>query len=227
MFINAYRTMDRLWQKTEKFLIVFILSAMTLVTFFYTMFNNLYVPFYGLGGWFVDTAAGDFFDAIGDFIMDTATAFNWANEFTAICFAWLIFFCMSYGVRVGGHLGVDALIKMFNTRTRRILAFIGLTACLLYGGIMLYASLEWVHTFYKYGTLTNGLDRFGIARWHVTIIVPIGFALFIIRYLEIGYRLITGQQYDLGLANEAKDAVEELAVHNQSDHHTDLVTEKK
>lgn len=226
MFSHTYRKMDLLWQKTEKFLIVFILSAMTLVTFFYTMFNNLYVPFYGLGGWFVDTAAGDFFDAIGDFIMDTATFFNWANEFTAICFAWLIFFCMSYGVRVGGHLGVDALIKLFDTRTRRILAFIGLSACLLYGGIMFEASLEWVYTFYKYGTLTNGLDRFGVARWHVTIIVPIGFLLFIIRYLEIGYRLITGQQDDLGLADEAKDAVEELSTQSHANH-TDVVMEKK
>ncbi len=226
MFSHTYRKMDLLWQKTEKFLIVFILSAMTLVTFFYTMFNNLYVPFYGLGGWFVDTAAGDFFDAIGDFIMDTATFFNWANEFTAICFAWLIFFCMSYGVRVGGHLGVDALIKLFDTRTRRILAFIGLSACLLYGGIMFEASLEWVYTFYKYGTLTNGLDRFGVARWHVTIIVPIGFLLFIIRYLEIGYRLITGQQDDLGLADEARDAVEELSTQSHANH-TDVVMEKK
>ncbi|AVL70660.1 TRAP transporter small permease [Oligella urethralis] len=226
MFSHTYRKMDLLWQKTEKFLIVFILSAMTLVTFFYTMFNNLYVPLYGLGGWFVDTAAGDFFDTIGDFIMDTATFFNWANEFTAICFAWLIFFCMSYGVRVGGHLGVDALIKLFDTRTRRILAFIGLSACLLYGGIMFEASLEWVYTFYKYGTLTNGLDRFGVARWHVTIIVPIGFLLFIIRYLEIGYRLITGQQDDLGLADEARDAVEELSTQRHANH-TDVVMEKK
>ncbi len=226
MFSHTYRKMDLLWQKTEKFLIVFILSAMTLVTFFYTMFNNLYVPLYGLGGWFVDTAAGDFFDTIGDFIMDTATFFNWANEFTAICFAWLIFFCMSYGVRVGGHLGVDALIKLFDTRTRRILAFIGLSACLLYGGIMFEASLEWVYTFYKYGTLTNGLDRFGVARWHVTIIVPIGFLLFIIRYLEIGYRLITGQQDDLGLADEARDAVEELSTQRHTNN-TDVVMEKK
>lgn len=213
MFMDTYRKMDRLWQKTEKFLIVFILSAMTLVTFFYTMVNNLYVPFYGLGSWFIDTALGDFFDAVGDFIMDTAAALNWANEFTAICFAWLIFFCMSYGVRIGGHIGVDALINLFTSRTRRVFAFIGLTACILYGAIMLEASLEWVYTFYKYGTLTNGLDRFGVARWHVTIIVPIGFILFIIRYLEIGYRLITGQQDSLGLADEAKEAVEELSAH--------------
>ena len=91
---------------------------------------------------------------------------------------------------------------------------------------MFEASLEWVYTFYKYGTLTNGLDRFGVARWHVTIIVPIGFLLFIIRYLEIGYRLITGQQDDLGLADEARDAVEELSTQRHTNN-TDVVMEKK
>ena len=210
MVKDLYRKKDQTWQRIEKFLIFFILSAMTLVTFVYTMMNNIYVPFYSLGERFVDTGLGNFFDTIGDFIMDSAASFNWANEFTAICFAWLIFFCMSYGVRIGGHIGVDALVNKLQSRTRRILAFIGLTACLLYGIIMFEASLEWVHTLYKNGTLTHGLDRFGVARWHVTIIVPIGFALFIIRYLEVGYRLITGQQDTLGLANEAQDAIDEL-----------------
>ena len=227
MFIDIYRKMDSLWQKLEKFLIVFILSAMTLVTFIYTMLNNLYVPFYGLGGTFMDTGFGDFFDAIGDFIMDTASSLHWATEFTAICFAWLIFFCMSYGVRIGGHIGVDALVNLFQSRTKRILAFIGLGACLLYGFIMLFYSIEWVQTLQQNGTLTNGLDRFGVARWHVTIIVPIGFILFIIRYLEIGYRLIQGTQDSLGLANEAKDALEELAHQKNNNNENNSAVEQK
>lgn len=226
MFKDLYRRADQIWQKIERFLIVFILSAMTLVTFVYTMLNNLYVPFYNLGERYMDSGLGNFFDAIGDFIMDSAASFNWANEFTAICFAWLIFFCMSYGVRIGGHIGVDALVNKLGSRNRRILAFIGLGACLLYGFIMLQASLDWVKTFYDLGTLTNGLDRFGVARWHVTIIVPIGFALFIIRYLEIGYRLITGQQDSLGLANEAQDAIDELG-QQQSIEPTNSASEQK
>ena len=226
MFKDLYRKMDQTWQRIEKFLIFFILSAMTLVTFIYTMLNNIYVPFYNLGEKFADSGIGNFFDIIGDFIMDSAASFNWANEFTAICFAWLIFFCMSYGVRIGGHIGVDALVNKLQSRSRRILAFIGLGACLLYGGIMFEASLEWVHTLYTNGTLTHGLDRFGVARWHVTIIVPIGFALFIIRYLEIGYRLITGQQDTLGLANEAQDAIDEL-LESQNNKQTNPEAEQK
>jgi len=210
MFIKAYRFMDKLWQKTEIFMMVFILTAMTLVTFIYTMLNNLYMPFYKLADW----VAGDeeskletFLLDSGDYMMDLASSFSWSNEFTKACFAWLIFFCMSYGVRVGGHIGVDALVKVFNTTTQRILAYLGLGACLAYGAIMLYASIDWVMNFYNLSTMAEGLDRFGIMRWQLTIIVPIGFFLLMWRYLEIGYRIVTHQQNSLGLADEAADAL--------------------
>lgn len=210
MFIKAYRFMDKLWQKTEIFMMVFILTAMTLVTFIYTMLNNLYMPFYKLADWVAGEEESKFENFLldaGDYMMDLASSFSWSNEFTKACFAWLIFFCMSYGVRVGGHIGVDALVKVFNTTTQRILAYVGLGACLAYGGIMLYASIDWVMNFYNLSTMAEGLDRFGIMRWQLTIIVPIGFFLLIWRYLEIGYRIVTHQQNSLGLADEAADAL--------------------
>lgn len=210
MFIKAYRFMDKLWQKTEIFMMVFILTAMTLVTFIYTMLNNLYMPFYKLADWVAgeeESKLENFLLDAGDYMMDLASSFSWSNEFTKACFAWLIFFCMSYGVRVGGHIGVDALVKVFNTTTQRILAYIGLGACLAYGAIMLVASFDWVMNFYNLGTMAEGLDRFGIMRWQLTIIVPIGFFLLIWRYLEIGYRIVTHQQNSLGLADEAADAL--------------------
>ena len=214
MFLNAYQTLDKAWQKLEIFVTVLILSAMTFVTFTYTMLNNLYTPFYNLADWIAGdepSALEDFFLNVGDTMMDLAASMNWSNRFTAACFAWLIFFCMSYGVRIGGHIGVDALVKVFHKRVQRTLAYLGLGACLLYGGIMLFASLDWVMNFYKLGTFAEDLDRFGVRRWHITMIVPIGFTLLILRYLEVGYRIITHQQDGLGLADEAKDAIEEIA----------------
>ena len=214
MFISTYQKLDKGWQQIEKFVTVFILTAMTFVTFIYTMLNNLYTPFYSLA----DMVAGDepskledFLLDTGDMMMDLASSMNWSNRFTAACFAWLIFFCMSYGVRIGGHIGVDALVKLFHRPIQRTLAYIGLGACLLYGGIMLFASLDWVMNFYKLGTFAEDLDRFGVKRWHITMIVPIGFTLLILRYLEIGYKIMTHQQDSLGLADEAKDALEEIA----------------
>ncbi len=213
MLIDIYRFMDKAWQKIEVFMMVFILTAMTLVTFIYTMLNNLYMPFYKVADWLAGDEASkleDFFLDAGDFMMESASAFSWSNEFTKACFAWLIFFCMSYGVRIGGHIGVDALVKVFNNKVQRFLAYIGLSACLLYGGIMLYASMEWVLNFYNLGTLAEGLDRFGIKRWQISMIVPLGFFLLMWRYLEIGYLIVTHKQNTLGLADEAADAIDEF-----------------
>lgn len=224
MFISTYQMLDRVWQKIEIIMTVIILSAMTFVTFIYTMLNNLYTPFYSLADWIADdepSALEDTFLAIGDTMMDLATAMNWSNRFTAACFAWLIFFCMSYGVRVGGHIGVDALVKIFRKPIQRTLAYIGLGACLLYGGIMFFASLDWVLNFYSLGTLAEDLDRFGVKRWHITAIVPIGFGLLMLRYLEIGYKIFTHKQDMLGLADEAKEALEEIA----KAEHIELATE--
>lgn len=205
--------MDNLWQKTEIFMTVFILTSMTLVTFIYTMLNNLYMPFYKLADWVAGDEPSkleDFLLDAGDFMMESASSFSWSNEFTAACFAWLIFFCMSYGVRIGGHIGVDALVKLFSTPVKRFFAYLGLGACLLYGGIMLFASIDWVLNFYRLGTLAEGLDRFGVMRWQISIIVPIGFTLLIFRYIEVGYRIFTHKQDTLGLADEAADAIDEL-----------------
>lgn len=214
MFLSVYQKLDKGWQSTEKIVTVLILSAMTFVTFIYTMLNNLYTPFYSLADFLGErgyTSIEGYLLNAGDFMMDLATAMNWSNRFTAACFAWLIFFCMSYGVRIGGHIGVDALVKLFHRPIQRFLAYIGLGACLLYGGIMLFASLDWVLNFYKIGTFAEDLDRFGVRRWHIAMIVPIGFFLLILRYLEIGYRIITHQQDSLGLADEAKDVIDEIA----------------
>ena len=39
-------------------------------------------------------------------------SFVWALELNGVLFAWLIFLGMSYGVRVGAHIGVDAVVKL-------------------------------------------------------------------------------------------------------------------
>lgn len=121
MFFNLYQALDKGWQKVEVFITVAILTLMTFVTFVYTMLNNLYTPFYSLADKFSGdepSALEDIFLNIGDTMMDLAASMNWSNRFTAACFAWLIFFCMSYGVRIGGHIGVDALVKLFKKRTQ-------------------------------------------------------------------------------------------------------------
>ncbi|SHM73360.1 C4-dicarboxylate transporter, DctQ subunit, partial [Pseudomonas punonensis] len=39
----------RVWNNLEEFLVAFLLAGMTLVTFSYVVFNNIYGVFYSLG----------------------------------------------------------------------------------------------------------------------------------------------------------------------------------
>jgi C4-dicarboxylate transporter DctQ subunit len=47
------------------------------------------------------------------------SGFTWALELTGVFFAVMIFVGISYGVRVGAHIGVDALVKLMPSPARR------------------------------------------------------------------------------------------------------------
>ena len=48
----------------------------------------------------------------------------WGLEVTLILFAWLVLLGISYGFKVTSHLGVDALINLFDSRKQRVFAII-------------------------------------------------------------------------------------------------------
>ncbi len=201
-------TILRLWARFEEAFIVFLLAAMTLVTFAYVMLNNLYSMFYAFAEWAGDDSAlQNVFYSIGDFIMDGAQAMTWSNALTKALFAWLIFFGIAYGVRVGGHIGVDALVKLASRPVQRIIGFVAVAICLGYAGLMTVASYNWVNTLMVHHIGADDLGQFGIAQWHINMIVPISFALVLIRFLEIFVRILRNEQTGLGLADEAADAM--------------------
>ena len=181
---------------------------MTLVTFVYVMLNNLYSMFYKFAEWAgEDSALQSVFYDMGDFIMDGAQAMTWSNALTKALFAWLIFFGIAYGVRIGGHIGVDALVKLAPRHIQRVLGIVAALLCLGYAGLMTVASYNWVDTLMTHHIGADDLGQFGIKQWHINMIVPISFALVFIRYCEIFVRIVRNEQTGLGLADEAADAM--------------------
>lgn len=200
--MNALRLV---WDRFEEGFIVFLLTAMTLVTFVYVILNNLYTLFYSLGDRF--EGASDFFFAIGDAILDLAQAMTWSNALTKALFAWLIFFGLAYGVRTAGHIGVDALVKLASKPVQRVIGLIACTACLAYAGLLAVGSFEWMQTLFTAAIGAEDLGHFGVQQWHIGLIVPFGFAMVFIRFLEIFVRILRNQQTGLGLADEAAEAM--------------------
>ena len=203
----------RVWNHAEEMLVAFLLAGMTLVTFAYVVFNNLYGVFYSLG----DSLpfANDALLGIGDNILYIAQEMTWSVALTKAMFGWLIFVGLAWGVRIGAHIGVDLLVRQFNPANQRRVAMLAVLICLGYCALMAYSSEQWVATLYEVGTSAEDLDRFGIAQWQIVMIVPIGFALMFVRFLQIFIRIAQGKQQGLGLHSEVDDAVK-LAENDQS-----------
>src|SRR3954467_7065796 len=64
-------------------------------------------------------------------------SFVWALELNTVFFAWLIFVGMSYGVRVGAHIGIDAVVKVLRPAAARAFGMVGATLCVVYALIVM------------------------------------------------------------------------------------------
>ena len=193
------------WNKLEEILVAFLLAGMTLVTFSYVVFNNLYAVFYSLGD--ISPFGNDAFFAIGDGILYVAQEMTWSVALTKAMFGWLIFVGLAWGVRIGAHIGVDLLVRMFQPALQKAVAIVALLICLGYCALMAYSSEQWVALLFTLGTGAEDLDRFGVQQWHIVMIVPIGFTLMFLRFAQVLVRVIQDKQIGFGGHGEVEDAI--------------------
>jgi len=158
----------------EEGLITFLMAAMTLVTFLQVVAR--YVFNY---------------------------SFVWALELTGVMFAWLIFVGMSYGVRVGAHIGVDAVVKSLAPGAARLVATVAAALCIVYASIVFVGGFTYVRKMYEVGILMQDIP---IQQWIPRVILPLGFALLAIRFAQLLFRLLSGKEAHL-LGDEAADAL--------------------
>lgn len=196
---------ERVWNQLEEILVAFLLAGMTLVTFIYVLVNNLYAVFYSLAD-SLTFAEGVLF-AIGDGLLFVSQEMTWSIALTKAMFGWLIFIGLAWGVRIGAHIGVDMLVRNFSKPLQKSIALVAVSICLGYCILMAYSSEQWVAVLYNIGTGAEDLDRFGISQWHIVMIVPIGFSLMFLRFLQVFVRILRNEQLGLGGHGEAEDAI--------------------
>lgn len=162
------------------------------------------------------------------------TGWGGALEFTRILFAWLILFGMSYGVKIGSHLGVDAFIRLLPQKAFRATAVFGAFCGVLYAVILLSSdwlvvlgisekgggAIDYWTRMYKVGIGLDDLrypefiqETFGtkerVQRWIAYLILPVGLALFGFRCLQAMIAIIKGERETMIAAHEAEDLVAE------------------
>jgi C4-dicarboxylate transporter DctQ subunit len=130
-------------------------------------------------------------------------SFVWALELNTVFFAWLIFVGMSYGVRVGAHIGIDAVVKSVPPSVARAFGMVGAVLCVVYALIVTYGGWLYVDKMYDVGIEMQDLP---IPQWVPRIIVPLGFALLALRFGQAFVRLWRGEATKL-LSDEAEEAL--------------------
>jgi C4-dicarboxylate transporter DctQ subunit len=173
----------RWYDRVEEGAIAFLLALMTLITFG---------------------------QVIARYVFDYS--FVWALELVTFLFAWLIFLGMSYGVRVGSHIGVDALVRALRPRTARVVGAIAALFCIAYALIALFGSWRYVATMHGIGTLAQDLP---IPVWIPQTVLPLGFALLALRFGEVLWRIVRGTEAHL-LGDEAAAILEQVEVPEDS-----------
>jgi len=162
-------------KRLDEWLIALLLAAMTLLTFVQVVLR---------------------------YVFDSG--FTWSLQLNTVMFAGMIFIGISYGVRVGAHIGVDAVVKMLPPKPRRITSILAVLLCLLYAGLVIYGSMIYV---LKMKAVGIEMDDLPMKIWIARAILPIGFALLALRFLPVLFNLVTGKSDRLQLADEVEEAL--------------------
>jgi C4-dicarboxylate transporter DctQ subunit len=144
--------------------------------------------------------------------------FVWALELTIFLFAWLVLFGMSYGVRVGAHIGIDLLVKTLSPPVEKLVGLIAVALCMFYAAVMTVGGYQDIDLLLLIGIEAEDLP---IPLWIPKLILPLGFALLFLRFAQVGWGILTGASTGLHLANEVDEAMENLKHEQELDEGAD------
>ena len=152
----------------------------------------------------------------------------WALEVTVFLFAWLVLMGTSYAVKHHIHIGVDVVINAVSPSKRKILALISITACLAYAVLLLIGSWEYWYPFiterawletddipmpealmFLADWFNEGERYEKMPRFIPYLALPLGMALFTLRFTQLAWRVYTGDIDKLISSHEVEDELEE------------------
>ena len=67
----------------------------------------------------------------------------WALELTVFLFGWLVLLGASYAVKKGSHLGVDIVVNILTSRSRRVLGLVAVAVCVAFSFLMLKGAWDY------------------------------------------------------------------------------------
>ncbi|MBB3059851.1 TRAP transporter small permease subunit [Microbulbifer rhizosphaerae] len=129
----------------------------------------------------------------------------WIGELTLTVSAWFVLFGMSYGLKIGAHIGVDALVRLLPRTGRRICTAIAVLICLAYCGLIMYGGWVYVGKLHMIGLEMEDLP---LPKWSVTSILLVGFGLMALRLLHLLWDVIRGTADGFSHTDEVKESLQ-------------------
>ncbi|WP_308365995.1 MULTISPECIES: TRAP transporter small permease [unclassified Microbulbifer] len=129
----------------------------------------------------------------------------WIGELTLTVSAWFVLFGMSYGLKIGAHIGVDALVRLLPRTGRRICTAIAVLICLAYCGLLMYGGWVYVGKLHMIGLEMEDLP---LPKWSVTSILLFGFGLMALRLLHLLWEVIRGTADGFSRTDEVEESLQ-------------------
>ncbi len=67
----------------------------------------------------------------------------WAVEATVFLFGWMVLLGASYAVKIGAHIGVDAVVNLVSPTVQKIMGLIAVTVCIVFAFLLLKGSWDY------------------------------------------------------------------------------------
>jgi TRAP-type C4-dicarboxylate transport system permease small subunit len=200
--------LDRILDRLEEWIIVFLIGAATVVTFVavvhrYGASNSAaLVTWAGAHGlpWLASAA---------DWVYLSLTSINlsWAQELATYMFVWMAKFGAALGVRTGIHVGVDVFVKQLTAATRKPVIVFALLCGALFTGVIGTLGAIYVYE----------LDPDQVSQelewpsWIIYLCIPLGSYLMCFRFLQVMWRFLK-----TGAVPHAAHGIEYEAPHEEA-----------
>ena len=129
---------------------------------------------------------------------------HWAQELTLLLSGWMVMFGVSYGIKVGSHIGVDALVKLFSINVRRAISVVAILLCLAYCTLFLVGSWTYLG---KLRSIGIHLEDIPVPKWIANSILFGGMVMLVLRLLDLLWAVIQGRAEGFKLLDEAKESM--------------------
>lgn len=153
----------------------------------------------------------------------------WALELTLFLFAWLVLMGMSYGVKKHVHIGVDVVINAVPAAAKKTMSIISVLACVAFSVLLLIGAWDYWYPFatdrawletddipmpeflqFLADWMNEGERYEKMPRWIPYLALPLGVALLTLRFVQLAWRILTGQEDQIIASHEAEELMEEL-----------------